>query len=54
VALILLALLVQKELATAAEGSRLEKLGQVLNVSIAPLMHAFVMIVITRIGEVLR
>jgi hypothetical protein len=52
--LILLALLVQKELVTAAEGGRLEKLGQVLKVSIAPLMIAFVLIVVTRVGEVLR
>jgi hypothetical protein len=52
--LILLALLVQKELASAAEGGKLEKLGQVLNISIAPLMIAFVLLVITRVGEVLR
>jgi hypothetical protein len=52
--LILLALLVQKELSTASEGGRLEKLGQILDVSITPLLIAFVLIVITRVGEVLR
>jgi hypothetical protein len=52
--LILLALLVQKELASTAEGGKLAKLGQVLNISIAPLMIAFVLLVITRVGEVLR
>ena len=52
--LILLALLVQKEVTTASDDGRLKKLGQVLNISIVPMLIAFILIVISRVSEVLR
>jgi hypothetical protein len=52
--LVLIALLIQKELATAAFDSRFERLGQVLNVGIVPLFLAFVLIVATRVMDVLK
>ena len=51
--LVLLVLLVQKELASAAAGSRFKTLGKYLNIGIIPLMIAFVLIVVFRVAEVL-
>jgi len=51
--LVLLALLVQKELASVA-GSRFRRLARMLNVGIAPLLIAFVLIVVSRVIEVIR
>jgi hypothetical protein len=52
--LLLISLLIQKEMSTAAAGSRLERLNQALNIGIIPLLIAFILIVIFRIAEVLR
>lgn len=51
---ILLALLIQKEVASGTENKRLERFGKILNVSIIPLLIAFVLIAITKISEVLN
>lgn len=42
--LVLLALLVQKELANAAQGQRFHSLSQALNIGIAPLLIAFAVV----------
>jgi hypothetical protein len=52
--LVLLVLLVQKELSSAAVGTRFEALSKHLNIGIVPLMIAFAMVVVARIAEVLR
>lgn len=52
--LVLLVLLVQKELSSAAAGTRFEALSKALNIGILPLMIAFVMVVVARVAEVLR
>jgi hypothetical protein len=52
--LVLLVLLVQKELSSAAFDTRFKALSKVLNIGIIPLMIAFVMIVVSRITEILR
>lgn len=48
------ALLFQKEVTTTMAGSRMKKLGQVLNVGLIPLAFAFVLIVLTKVIEILR
>jgi hypothetical protein len=52
--IILLALLLQKEVATASADSRLRRLSRVLNISIIPLLLAFTLIVVYRVAEVLN
>jgi hypothetical protein len=52
--LILFALLLQKEVATASPDSRLRQLSRVLNMSIVPLVLAFILIVVYRVAEVLN
>lgn len=52
--LVLLVLLVQKELASAASGTRLQTLTRVLNIGIVPLLIAFCLVVVSRIAEILR
>lgn len=52
--LVLLVLLVQKELASAAAGRRYQSLARTLNVGIAPLMVAFILVVFSRVAEILR
>jgi hypothetical protein len=52
--IVLLFLLVQKELAGAANGSRYQTLTKVLNIGIIPLLMAFVVVVITRVAQVLK
>jgi hypothetical protein len=52
--LVLLVRLVQKELSSAAAGTRFEALSKALNIGIVPLMIAFVMVVVARVAEVLR
>ena len=54
VVLVLIVLLIQKELATAAEGSRFQRLGKALNIGIAPLLIAFILIFIFQVIEVLK
>ncbi len=52
--ILLFVLLIQKELATATINTRLKKMGQALNIGIAPLLIAFVVISIVKIVEVLH
>ena len=48
------ALLFQKEVTSTATGNRMKKFGQVLNVGIIPLLLAFILIVVTKVIEILR
>lgn len=52
--LVLLVLLIQKEIVTSTSDNRLRKLGNALNISIVPLLIAFVLVVAARISDVLR
>lgn len=52
--LVLLVLLIQKELASVAQGTRVKTLTRVLNIGIVPLLIAFVMVVFSRVVEILR
>ncbi len=52
--LVLLVLLVQKELASAASGSRFWTLVRALDIGIVPLLIAFGLDVISRAVEILR
>jgi hypothetical protein len=51
--LLLLALLFQKELASAA-GGRYKKMSRLLNTSTVPFLIAFVLIVLTKVLDVIR
>jgi hypothetical protein len=48
------ALLFQKEVTATATGSRMKRLGQVLNVGIIPMLIVFVLIVVTKVVEILH
>ncbi len=48
------ALLIQKEVTTTATGSRMKKLGRMLNLGIIPLLIAFILIVVTKVIEIYR
>jgi hypothetical protein len=50
---LLVALLFQKEVASAA-GSRFQKMTRILNISIIPLLIAFVLIVVSKVLEVIH
>lgn len=52
--LVLIAMLVQKEMATATPNNRLQQLGRVLNIGIIPLLIAFVLIVAFKVAEALK
>jgi hypothetical protein len=52
--LVLLILLIQKELASSMTSSRSKALVRVLNIGILPLLVAFVLIVFSRVAEVIR
>lgn len=52
--LMLFGLLLQKEITTASSNPRLRQLGAILNIGIFPLLIAFVLIVISQVGEVLH
>ena len=52
--LILFALLLQKEVATASEDSRLRQLSRLLNFSLVPLLLTFILIVVYKVAEVLN
>jgi hypothetical protein len=52
--LVLLFLLVQKELASSANGTRFRTLAKVLNIGIVPLLMAFVLVVVTKVMQVLK
>jgi hypothetical protein len=51
--LMLMALLVQKELATVA-GARFQRVVKILNIGIIPLLVTFVLIVASRVIQVIR
>jgi hypothetical protein len=51
--LALISFLVTKELASAGDNPRLERLSRFLNVAIVPLLVVFTSIVIARVAEVL-
>ena len=52
--LVLLALLVQKELASASDGPRAARLSKLVNIGIAPLLIAFVLVIISKVTQVLK
>ena len=52
--LVLVALLIQKELVSTSEDSRLRRLSRVMNIGILPLLLAFVLIVSFKIVEALN
>ena len=52
--LILLALLVQKEFSSSAEGARYRTLSKALNIAIVPLLIAFILVVFARVAEILH
>jgi len=52
--LFLLVILVVKEVASASTDPRLQKLNHVINISLVPLLGVFFLILIIRVGEVLR
>ena len=52
--LVLVALLVQKEILSAADDSRSQQLSRVMDVGILPLLLAFVLIVLFKIVEALN
>ena len=52
--LVLLALLIQKELVSTSTGTRGRTLVRVLNIGIVPLLMAFVVVVVTRIVNILK
>jgi hypothetical protein len=52
--LVLLSLLIQKEISSALVGPHYRAWGKALNMAIAPLLVAFILVVITRVTEILR
>jgi hypothetical protein len=52
--LVLLAMLIPKELTTAASSERLDRLSRALNIGIVPLLIAFVLNVGAKVAQVLR
>jgi len=52
--LVLLVMLIQKEISSALNGEQNRAWSQALNVAIAPLLIAFIMVVIYRVAEILR
>lgn len=52
--LALLIFLIQKEILSAAKGSRAQALSRVLNIAIIPLLMSFIFIAVVKISEVLR
>lgn len=52
--LILIALLIQKELASAASDARWKQLGKLLDIGILPLLIAFVLLVAFKTLEILN
>jgi hypothetical protein len=52
--LLLFALLLQKEVASASTDSRMRQLSRLLNFSLVPLLLAFIVIVVYKVAEVLN
>ena len=46
--------MIQKEVASGSASPRLKRLSKVLNISIVPMLIAFILIVIFRVSEVLK
>lgn len=51
---VLLALLVQKELVSASNSERAGRLGKILDIGIVPLLIAFVLVVVSKVGAALK
>ena len=51
---VLIALLIQKEITSDSENSRVKALNKALNVGIPPLLFAFILVVGARIADVLK
>jgi len=51
---VLLALLIQKELVSASNSERASRLGKILDIGIVPLLIAFVLVVISKVGAALK
>jgi hypothetical protein len=51
---LLLMLLVQKELASASSGKWVHRLNKALNIGIVPLLFVFMLVVASKVVEVLR
>lgn len=52
--IVLFVLLVQKEVTTAADKGRVKVLGRALGIGIMPLLIAFILILASRVTEVLK
>lgn len=52
--LLLLFLVIQKEITSTSNNERVKRLGLILNISIVPLLIAFVLVVGYRVAEVFR
>ena len=52
--LVLLFLLIQKEVASSANGTRFKTLSRVLNIGIVPLLMAFVIVVVVQVATILK
>lgn len=52
--LLLLILLIKKEILSASQQQRLEKLSKVLNIGIIPLLITFALIVVIRVIDLLK
>lgn len=52
--LVLFALVLQKEITTSSNNKKLHRLSTALNISIIPLLIAFVLTVIAKVSEVLH
>jgi hypothetical protein len=52
--LALLIFLIQKEIASASDDSRLQTFSKVLNIAIVPLLFGFIFIAVVKVAEVLR
>jgi hypothetical protein len=52
--IVLFSLLIQKEVTAASGSPGLAKLGKALNIAIIPLLIAFILVVITKVSQVLN
>ena len=52
--IVLLGLLVQKELISSSENDRSTRLSQLLNIGIVPLLIAFLLVVVSKVTQVLK
>jgi hypothetical protein len=53
-AVVLFTLLVQKEVFNASRGERMERIKRTLNIAIFPLLAVFLMLVATKVAEMIR